>query len=332
MAPHTGQSLVHCIPLSAQAMRALQVSVLVATAVLVALESGVAAAPRGTYSYRTVHQASSSDNALTPSRTRGTASTGRQYGLERGTHRTSYSPVDYTPEVKSARKAFFKLYERQAKLAEQATDSAADGRYSYTQKLADDSAKENEDDHDMYYYYYYDDDEHDDDEEYDYEDDEEDDDEEESYEGEDDDDDDDEDEDEEEESHEEEDSEDSEEGDDSSSEEGDDSSSEEGDDSSSEEGADSSSEEWGESSSEEGDSESSEEGGDGEDSSSSSSSSEEDGDGGFDVASWGRRNTQALLARTPRPVTDTPEVKQEKRNFFRLYKKQAELSFNAPDH
>ncbi|XP_027238960.1 uncharacterized protein [Penaeus vannamei] len=306
-------------------MRALQVSVLVATALLAALESGVVAAPRGTYSYRTVHQASSSNNALTPSRTRGLASTSRQYGLERGTQQAPYSPVDYTPEVKSARKAFFKLYDKQAKLAKDAPDTDLDGRYSFTQRLSGGAAAEDEADDD-YYYYYYDDEEHSNEEdEYEYEDD---DDEEESHEEDEEEDDDD---DDEEESHEddEEDSEDSEEGDDSSEEDGADSSSEEGADSSSEEGGVSSSEEDGEDSSSE---ESSEEGADGDDSSSSSSSSEEDGAGGFDIVSWGRRNTNALLARTPRPVTDTPEVKQEKRNFFRLYKKQAELSFNAPDH
>ncbi|ROT83618.1 hypothetical protein C7M84_023217 [Penaeus vannamei] len=271
-------------------MRALQVSVLVATALLAALESGVVAAPRGTYSYRTVHQASSSNNALTPSRTRGLASTSRQYGLERGTQQAPYSPVDYTPEVKSARKAFFKLYDKQAKLAKDAPDTDLDGRYSFTQRLSGGAAAEDEADDD-YYYYYYDDEEHSNEEdEYEYEDD---DDEEESHEEDEEEDDDD---DDEEESHEddEEDSEDSEEGDDSSEEDGADSSSEEGADSSSEEGG--------------------------------------DGAGGFDIVSWGRRNTNALLARTPRPVTDTPEVKQEKRNFFRLYKKQAELSFNAPDH
>ncbi|XP_037780591.1 YTH domain-containing protein 1-like [Penaeus monodon] len=321
-------------------MRALQVSVLVATALLAALESGVVAAPRGTYSYRTVHQASSSNNALTPSRTRGLAGTSRQNGLDRETQRSPYSPVDYTPEVKSARNAFFKLYDKQAKLAKAAPDLSVDGRYSFSQRLPGPAAEDDDHQDDIYYYYYYDDEEHDsEEEEYEFED-EEDDEEEESHEGdeEDDDDDDDEDEDdddddeEEEESHEE-DEDDSEEGDDSSEEDGADSSSEEGADSSSEEGGVSSSEEedgfGGESSSEE----SSEEGDDGDDSSSSSSSSsEEDGAGGFDIASWGRRNTNALLARTPRPVTDTPEVKQEKRNFFRLYKKQAELAFNAPDH
>ncbi|XP_076045003.1 uncharacterized protein LOC143027575 isoform X1 [Oratosquilla oratoria] len=76
------------------------------------------------------------------------------------------------------------------------------------------------------------------------------------------------------------------------------------------------------SSSEEGDYDSSSEEGDesSESSEESSSSSEEDNGLG------------AHYFRAPKPVKDTPEVEEAKRKFFKLYKEQAELAFNAPDY
>ncbi|XP_071540081.1 uncharacterized protein [Panulirus ornatus] len=309
-------------------MRALQVLLVAVTAVLM-LENGVSkveAAPQGKvslsrvyknspgtgYAYSTRHGSSSaSTNAVVPSATVQSTATGTHaQGDLLVTGPVRLTPVDHTMEVKKARKAFFSLYDKQARLAAEAPDTDF-GTLRYGEAVIESEAEDDDDHHTISVYYAEDDEEEDEDEG----------------------DDDEEEEEEDEEDEEEEDSEEEEE------DEYEEDSDEEGDDSSSSEedyGDSSSSEEDGEDSSEEG--EDSSEEGDDSSSSSSSSSSEEDGEYGlvWGARGWTRQRLTPGALRlnqvTPKPISDTLEVKQAKKKFYELYKTQAEMSFNAPDH
>ncbi|KAK7056551.1 hypothetical protein SK128_019888 [Halocaridina rubra] len=332
----------------------LRVLVIV-TSVLLVLENGsllVRAAPSGTYSITTLHRSSSFPNRVGPTESKPITVVSPTGPSGRGdlgpTDFRRYLPVEDTPEVKYAREEFFRLYEKQARLAAEAPDNDIEKTSSQAMR----KFQENEDEADYYYYDEMEDDNEEDeagegdegseeeDEEGSEEEEEEEDDEEEEEDDEEEESDDEENEEEEEDSEEDEGDEESEEEDedDEESEEEDEdeessssSSSEEDSSSSSEEDSSSSSEEdydGDDSSEEDGDDSSSEEDHGGEDSSSSSEEDEETE--GLDSL-WNIRplNTNSLTA--PKPVTDTPEVQEAKRKFFELYKAHAQLSFNAPD-
>ncbi|XP_053637119.2 RNA polymerase II-associated factor 1 homolog isoform X1 [Cherax quadricarinatus] len=325
--------------------------------------------PSASYSYSTRHRSSSSrSNAVAPSSPQGTPQAVQRRKVQLGTTQAradatyrragdiqageymQYHPVENTPEVRKAREEFFRLYNKQAKLVAKPADTKQYDTLSYTQSSLIGRREDDDDDDEQqqsYDLYGYSEEEEDHEHESGYS-------EGEGYYE------------DHESGFEEENSEeideyeqDSNEGDDSSSSEESSEENEWGEESSEEDewGEESSEEdEWGEESSEEdGGEESSEEDEGGEESSEENGEASEEGDeGGADSSEeeeegnsrnlvWGPRgwaykskpsarsslNTNFLV---PQPVTETPAVRLAKRKFFDLYKVQAEMSFNAPDH